>query len=1402
MRPFSLDIDLPPGATLVEASAGTGKTWSIARLIARLLVEDGADGGAPPTIGQILVVTFTEAATAELRDRLRALLVQAVREVERVRDAVDAAHMPIPAPPPQSGLEVLVGVRAGDAWSPLPPVELARRALRLRQAIQDFDTAAVRTIHGFCQQLVQRLSFEADAPFDSELLEHQDDLLGELVDDWMARRLTQEDLRRYRWLVSADGAALTRTRLLAVAKAAVANRHAAFLPPPGDLQVCSPVHLQHAREVWERFAGDEGRALLAKVKTWVATKQLHNGKYKLASMDDHFAQTMRWLEDGALGPAPTRHFTQDHILQARSAAAARRDAAVFCDPLLMAVQQAAHLPDTDAHVVDFAAWCVAAWDARLAEQHAITFDDMLLRVRAGLANPTFCTAVRALYQVALIDEFQDTDAVQWDIFRTLFLDSPQHRLVLIGDPKQAIYAFRGADIAVYGAARQHVQRQGPQRLFSMDRNFRSDASLVAALNRMLLPAPRIFETDIDYTEVTHVQPDRLHDAAGQSVTPVVVHWLHPAATGHAPDKRTTMGKASARIIQAAAADIARSLASGWLRSVDGGARRPVQPRDFAVLVATNRRAAAVRKSLLALGIPATLSQAGSVFASDEARWLQGWLDMLAMERDAAAARAFAATPLGGWSGAALVALRNQEGGESDRQWLALLAAASAQRQALVRHGVAVALTTMLHGPSGDGQTSPLQRLAQRPTAERTLTNLRHLGELLAGAALAGHLQVQGLARWLRDQRQQAHASAQSAELRLESDADTVTIMTLHKSKGLQFPIVYLLDFADGRAMAGADLDKRPLRFHDGEAQGQQVFLPGLGRAAPRHARFAWREALQERQRLLYVAMTRAEHRLVMYAAPTQDRRQHDALPPSVFEVSPLGLLTLGSGPHASRLHNAYGGWAHDAPAQESDTSDAVAATAPVQPLRDAQALRSAVGEFVAAVNAGAAQRLCSIVDVETEADPPVHYRATAGVPLAVPCAVPASYDADPRWRRESYSGLIHAQASRLSAVAAAGGDGRAATPAPPAWRDTWATMASETDAATAVDEVPGQDELPSGGDAATTATHDEEGAEAVAMTSRAAPLRDGLHPATAALADDPADAATGDPLDDTPVAWADLPRGVAAGLWVHEVLEKLSFTDTPPRPKDRQVALGTLVRRHGLRHGFTDDRYDAMVQDHLTAILTTPLGGATAGASLRQVGDAARLDELKFDLLVGQVGAPRVDATVRGRQLAQTLGTPRADTALPATYFKQVRQMQFPDLRGFLTGTIDMVFHHKVEGQDRWFVVDYKTNTLGPSRPQHAEPSCLRHYTRPWMAAEIARHHYYIQYLLYLTALHRYLRLRLRNYSYDRHIGGVLYLFVRGMAGEQTRSDGTQVNGVYFDRPPADLIDTLSEVLSGSEVAP
>jgi exodeoxyribonuclease V beta subunit len=519
-------------------------------------------------------------------------------------------------------------------------------------------------------------------------------------------------------------------------------------------------------------------------------------------------------------------------------------------------------------------------ETRKRRMRILTYDDLLTRLASTLRDPVLgpvaCSRLRRRYRVALVDEFQDTDSIQWEIMRLVF-GAGDSTLVLIGDPKQAIYAFRGADVYAYLEA---AAAAGTRATLAL--NWRSDQTLIDAYDA-LLGGATLGHPGIEYRTVRAVgahQGTRLRGAP--NAAPLRVRIVHRDDGFVRLTPKDWVNEASGRrhIAEDLAADVVALLSSGAevvTRDRDGSevGAEPVRPGHLAVLVARNRDAAAVRDALDAVGVPAVLNGAGSVFGTWTARQ---WLALLeALERPASPTRVRAAalTVFFGWS-AERVATADDAAWEHVylriHEWAGLLRS----------RGVAALLEAVTRA-----ERLP-ERMLARADGERDLTDLRHIGELLHLEATSEQLGLTALTAWLGRRIAEAPEDTANEERsrRLESDSEAVQVLTIYASKGLEFPIVYCPYLWD----AGWIPKDEPPVYHDPERNDRRTIDVG----GESHLDFEdhWDQYVAEERgeelRLAYVALTRARHQPVVWWASSWDSRQ-SALARLLFDSGAVEL---------------------------------------------------------------------------------------------------------------------------------------------------------------------------------------------------------------------------------------------------------------------------------------------------------------------------------------------------------------------------------------------------------------------------------------------------------------------------------------------------------------------------------
>ncbi|WP_131106079.1 UvrD-helicase domain-containing protein [Ornithinimicrobium sufpigmenti] len=919
-------------------------------------------------------------------------------------------------------------------------------------------------------------------------------------------------------------------------------------------------------------------------------------------------------------------------------------------------------------------------DVRKRRLQVMHYNDLLSQLADALEEERSPARarMRARWRVVLVDEFQDTDPVQWQVLDRAF-SGHAHAMVLIGDPKQAIYAFRGGDVVTYlqAAATAVDQRTLP-------RNYRSDPGVVDALGRLLGGAQLGDEQIAVHPVTAHHSAARL--AGAPSAAPVRVRQV--LLKEHL-DGDSRMGAVRPFIARDLAQDVAALLASG--ATFDG---RPVQARDIAVIAHKGKDLAEAQRALHQLGIPAVSTGGSTVLHSQAAHDWLALLEAMVAPHRSLLTRAAALTDLLGYA----VPQLDAGGADLDDE---LAQRCRELAHVYARQGVAAVLEllTVAGLPS---------RVLGRVGGERLLTDLRHVAQLLHEVGRHDQLGLVALLEWLRaGMAEDAPQSAGARTRRLDSDAAAVQLVTIHGSKGLQYPVVYLPTLTDRWV---SDVPDIPL-FHEeppartrcldvGGASGN----PGWDASVRAHKD----EDSGESLRLLYVAMTRAQSQVVTWWAPCSNAAN-------------------------SALHRVLFGRTPD----EGPVPDRVAV-----PRRDDQAgerLRQWAGEgaFVLELADPAAE----VPEVPV---PPVPELRLASWTRQI----------DTGWRRTSYTALSTPQDEQLAGVG------------------------SEPEV------VPREDEP-----------------DTVDPVVEGTPALPGLEAAV--------------PGAEVPSPMAELPVGATFGSLVHGVLEHAD-----PQADDLHAELLEHIGEQkvlwpvDLGEGGEESLADALV-----AVCETPLGPLAGNATLRDIGRVNRLTELDFELPLGG-GDLRRPTPRPGTRLAADRGHGlplTGDTAYPpavlgdlvpllrahlrpgdpvrgwADVLEGNPELGGQELRGYLTGSVDVV----LRTGGRYLVVDYKTNWLG--RPE--EPLTAADY-RPEKLDEAMGHSSYpLQALLYAVVAHRFLRWRLRGYNPAKHLGGVLYLYLRGMCGPATPVVDGHPCGVFSWRPPVELVTGVSDLLDGRRAA-
>jgi exodeoxyribonuclease V beta subunit len=799
------------GTNLIEASAGTGKTYIIAGLFVRLILEKGI------LADKILTVTYTEAATEELRYRIR----------ERLKDALKALT---------------------DGYNHSADDELISHIVnkyknnesalwRLKDALTRFDEASICTIHGFCKRMLAENAFESNSLFNAELLKDQSKLIQEIVDDFWRKNF------------------YNASQLLV--QYAVKNN----INTSGFLKLVNNLSIDPSFEVTPKLkkpaiSKTETRFLDAfkKLHTdWQSNKSvieeilisnegLNGSKYGkhspklITEMDEYLSsdnpvmmfEAFRKFTTGAINDSIKKGFTAPKYKFFD-------DCEIFLkiyESTMSALEKYVLFLETE--LFNFVR---SEADKKKQKLNVITFDDLLVNMHKALGQgneSVLAKAVRARYKAALIDEFQDSDPVQYSIFNNIF-SNPGSVLFLIGDPKQSIYKFRGADIFAYIKAARNIKSK-----YTLGTNWRSTPELLKAINIIFgkKERPFVFE-DILYHPVKAAAGNIKKET--DLISPLNI-WILGQENAERKDGVIPKGKAINLISNAVAGEILR-LVSGSDNNIAD--EYTIKPGHIAVLVRKNFQARLVQKELQKFNIPGVLYGSESIFQSHEAGELERILSSIASPGNDRLLKSALATDMIGLTGNDIFNLASEE-----MMLENYINRFYRYHDLWVNHGFFRMFRQFVENEGVRGI------LLSFTDGERRMTNIMQLAEILNSAEIENKLGIETMVKWLNEKRSNPDES-EEYEIRLETDDDAVKILTIHRSKGLEFPVVFC-PFAWGES----DLDKdKPYAFHNPD--NNYNFTLDLA-CDPGNRIIAEAEELAENMRLLYVALTRARHRAYFF----------------------------------------------------------------------------------------------------------------------------------------------------------------------------------------------------------------------------------------------------------------------------------------------------------------------------------------------------------------------------------------------------------------------------------------------------------------------------------------------------------------------------------------------------------
>lgn len=843
LNPFSISLK---GQHLVEASAGTGKTYNITSLFIRSILDRKME------VDEILVLTYTKAATAELKERI----------MSRLREAIDVLKR---REPPEKD-EFLVQL--------LDHTEQMDEAITLLEdALHNFDEASIFTIHSFCQRALQEQSFLSGITFDTELITDDSEMVQEVIDDWwrnLVERAESSTPDRI-WLNILKDESSLPEKLASMVSVGLGKPYVKLSvdeTTEGELEEELDELHQLFQKLKQNWFGSETH-----IRELLLSDAMDGRKYQSRYVNPWMESITKWLHNDL--PSldyidKFDRFSIDFIRENGTRKGKESPQHPFFYCVKAFIEQAARVrrwfPEFKKELLQYTRKTVRE---RKQSKGVMGYDDLLVLLQEALNRPAtgseLAEFLRRKFPVALVDEFQDTDPIQYNILESIYPPgSTQTALFLVGDPKQSIYSFRGADVFSYLNARSGVPES---QQYSLERNFRSDPDLIKAVNKLFSRQSNPFWVDqIKFTPVEaadiEVSPFKINDEK-----PPLLNFIESENLD--PDVELNKGEARDRAAEVTAESISRLLNKGASDQVTIG-EEAVRPKDIAILVRTHRQADLIREKLERRRVKCVQYSEKSVFDTEEARNMELLLKAIAEPRNDDLVKTVLATELFPYDAHDLLRFE-----EDEQAWTDKLGQFSEWNSIWIERG----FTSMFRSFLLDANVE--QHLVGLDQGERKLTNARQLGELLQSREQEQQGGMFELIKWLAHKRREPDKNSEDEQLRLESDEELVRIVTMHRSKGLEYPIVYCPFLWDGTHFSDSG---DPFLYHE-DQDGYQASLDlnEKGNAArEQHRLNAAKEELSESLRLAYVALTRAKQRCtIVYESA------------SGIEFSPLGYLLLG-----------------------------------------------------------------------------------------------------------------------------------------------------------------------------------------------------------------------------------------------------------------------------------------------------------------------------------------------------------------------------------------------------------------------------------------------------------------------------------------------------------------------------
>jgi len=1281
-----LDIFKTPieGCNLIEASAGTGKTWSITGLYLRMIVENEL---LPENI---LVVTFTIAATAELNSRIRTRLYMAQLWLDGDHEQSDKAFFE----------ELFLN------WKQLE-ISDDQIQQQLTLALSGFDKAAIYTIHSFCQRLLNDYVFEAGTRFNLNPVTDTSEELETVANDFwrieMNKLSVDEDW--VKWLIKkkqspqvwlnkvANYKSKPYQNLLEPIQAEVeldiAEQNQAIEKIQIELSKVKETLLKLQKQchaLWESKSQEilstiKAEEMLASsyresdVHIYIATlnnlleKNLKNELKKLTKKDKTFSRQQLKSKQKFEDPEHKFFLLMDKFIKQYDDCLSIQSQLTALETKLNDANDAIYNVKLQEIFFKFLPYIDKNFPRLKTDQGILDFDDMILNVYdalIGCNGEAFASAVASQFKAVLIDEFQDTDPLQLKIFSQLFVDTPSLKktpLFYVGDPKQAIYSFRGADIYAYYQAAQEADTQ-----LTLMTNYRSSPAMVDSVNALFSTQNPFISENIVFDWVKSVPKEKFvlinDDPQDESRNDFQDTDFQDNAAiqfyiAEHQDKPFTRSLANPMAVEHTAMKIAQLLDKSRQGKayfeLTSGERRPLGAGDIAVLVPRHIDATEVFNALAFRGISSVRQVQDKVLQSLAALTLLRLIQSVSEPANDSGILELLGDPLVGLTANDIVDLK-----ENANSWEQLLEDFYGLRETWLEFGFSAMFRQWLSFKDKQGLCLS-DRLMHLTEGERHLTDLMHLAEILQEQNRYSK-GFKPLITWLQHAIN-GYSGDDEAQLRLESDNKRIKLVTLHACKGLEYNLVFCPFLWAGKA-------PREDSIIAAHTNGQAIVDFGSEEFS-KHVEIANEEVLMEQLRLLYVAMTRGVHHCYIFWAK-------------------VGTNTFTANSALSWLLYSDSNMGENICAQLSEKVDSLSFEEITQGVEDlCQSANSRQPDGVSENQAAISYQIIQ-ADVTGK-----YIESVISKPRELECVDMPTTHLQLSWWQSSFSGLVY---------------------------DQHASFSEQIDDSEMNEDSVKQDQF----------------------------------------------------LDDiekeNEYTIFKFPRGASPGLCIHSIFEQWNFQNT--KTSELKTLVEKELKRFSIGKEETRLLWNEVITENVINTLNAPLN--KRGFSLATVNPENRQAEMEF-LILTQSNINCIKRILMDKKYN-----------LADDFKEACSQIDWKEVKGFLIGFIDLIVK---DDQGRYYVVDWKSNHLGMTSND---------YSQKQMERAMASSHYYLQALIYMVALHRYLSHALPDYDIHQHLGGAWYIFIRGIEGHSNLPENTG-KGIYHFQPQQELIEALDQELKPHE---